>query len=789
MIEKTSERLVEAANHLGVGKDVFDDSRNIMNELKKMELTEQERFVAADKILSVPHRLIVSSYAEESDFEEEESDFEQENAGDGESSGIVVDEVIENKDNNEPPMVQVLHQPLPIDLIGNTMKVDGRKSRKKKNVALTWQVMEHELQLFVNWVFPTDRERREIEMLNKTAEASSDFIIPLFKFQKEWLAWALDQENNFRGGVLADETGMGKTIQAIALVLAKREPQCLPSSSVVLPLVRGTLVICPVVAVTQWADEIEWCTLKESTNVLVYHGADKTKNWKPFSEYDFVITSYSIVESNWHERNCEGPSVVRQEKPSKQVKENKTNAMPSLYAVKWQRIILDEAHYMKDKRSNTTQAVFALESTYKWALSGTLFPSRQGELYHVIRFLQIDPYSYYFCEHCNCKVLHHRSGLCSDCSHSSGDHFNWWNKYIAKPIESSPSNDVCAKNAMILLKHKILKDLVLRRTKIGRAADLELPPTTVSVRRDFLDREELNYYETFYKEVEAKLNRYVGENAIRLRRREILALIVQLYKVTDHRYLVDFSQSEELSAENLACNAADKQESSICHEPQEDPVDLTSNEDIRGQDDKTMIKYFRSLRILRKIGLENFQTSTKIEALREEIRFMIERDGSAKGIVFGKFSPFLDLIYYSLYKSGVSCVMLNGSMSQAAQDDVVKRFNVEPDCRILLMTFMASGIPLSLTVASHVFIMNSCCSPAFELQALGRIQRIGQYKPTRVVKFVIANTVEEEILNILERRKLIAQGILNGSSEAMEEQLSIGKLNIKWIADYIIQVE
>ncbi|XP_058779648.1 ATP-dependent helicase rhp16-like isoform X4 [Vicia villosa] len=722
--------------------------------------------------------LIVSSYAEESDFEEEESDFEQENAGDGESSGIVVDQVIENKDNNEPPMVQVLHQPLPIE--------DGRKSRKKEKLALTWQVMEHDLQLLVNMaMFPTDRERyREIEMMNKTAEASSDFIIPLFKFQKQWLAWALDRERIFRGGVLADEMGMGKTIQAIALVLAKRElqPNGFASSSVVLPLVKGTLVICPVVAITQWADEIDRCTLKGSTNVLLYHGAVQTKNWKQFSEYDFVITSYSIVESdyrnmsnsNWHERNCEGPSVVSEEKPSKQVKENKTNAMPSLYAVNWQRIILDEAHYIMYKRSNTTQAVFSLESTYKWALSGSLFPSRPRELYPVIRFLQIYPYSYYFCEHCNCKVLHHRSELCSDCSHSSGDHFNWWNKYIAKPIESSPSNDVCAKKAMILLKHQILKNLVLSRTKIGMAADLELPPTTVSVRRDFLDREEFDYYETIYKEVEAKVNRYVGENAIRLRRTELLVLIARLCKVTDHRYLVD----EELGAENLSCNAADKQESSTCHEPEEDPVDLTSNEDVRDQDDKTMIKYSRSSRILRKIDLENFQTSTKLEALREEIRFMIERDGSAKGIVFGRFPPFLDLIYYSLYKSGVSCVMLKEGMSQAAQDDVVNRFNVEPDCRILLMTFWAGGIPLNLTVASHVFIMDSCWNPALEPQAPGRIHRIGQYKPTRVVKFVIANTFEENIFNLIERNKLVAQGILNSSSEAMEAQVSIGKLKL-----------
>lgn len=86
-------------------------------------------------------------------------------------------------------------------------------------------------------------------------------------------------------------------------------------------------------------------------------------------------------------------------------------------------------------------------------------------------------------------------------------------------------------------------------------------------------------------------------------------------QVTNHRYLVEFSQKEELSAEDLASNAADKQESDICHTPEEDPVGLTSNEDVRDQDDKTMVKYFRSSRILKKIDLENFQTSTKLEAL------------------------------------------------------------------------------------------------------------------------------------------------------------------------------
>ncbi|CAJ2662751.1 unnamed protein product [Trifolium pratense] len=57
IIEKSSERMCEAANRLGFGKDLVDDSRNIMAELEKMELTEQECFIAVDKILFVPHHL------------------------------------------------------------------------------------------------------------------------------------------------------------------------------------------------------------------------------------------------------------------------------------------------------------------------------------------------------------------------------------------------------------------------------------------------------------------------------------------------------------------------------------------------------------------------------------------------------------------------------------------------------------------------------------------------------------------------------------------------------------
>ena len=79
--------------------------------------------------------------------------------------------------------------------------------------------------------------------------------------------------------------------------------------------------------------------------------------------------------------------------------------------VSWFRIILDEAHMIKDRSTSTAKAVFNLVSLNKWCLSGTPLQNRVGELYSLVRFLRIDPHAYYYCKRkdCTCKSLHYRS--------------------------------------------------------------------------------------------------------------------------------------------------------------------------------------------------------------------------------------------------------------------------------------------------------------------------------------------------------------------------------------------
>ncbi|KAK4713732.1 hypothetical protein R3W88_019639 [Solanum pinnatisectum] len=575
--------------------------------------------------------------------------------------------------------IEINKEPIDEDCVMNDVGKGGDHNNR-------WMEENHTLYLDFN---------SQNEFMSETAKQPSNLIIPLLRYQKEWLAWALKQEESTaRGGILADDMRMGKIVQAMALVLAKSEiGQANSNSSLlshalyVLPAVKGTLVICPVVALIQWVNEINRFTTIGSNKVLVYHGANREKDIDRFAEYDFVITTNSTIETEYM----------------------------ILHSMKWNRIILDESHCVKDIRSNNTRAILALESYFKWALSGTPLQNHVGELYSLVRFLQMNPYSYYFCKDCDCRALDNSLFMCPHCHHKS------------------TRNHGIGKDAMVLLKHKILKMIMLRCTKKGRV---------VTLRKDSLVANEEDYYTSLREESRAKFNVYIQDGTLMNNYADIFDLLTHMRQVWRSCFQSEFFLIITVGDRSGSTNNVGYVEQScgLCHDLVEDPVsclisfsvcmgqiscpscpksftvDFTANDQ-----KKANIKGFRSSSVMNKIRLDNFQKSTKIEALRKEIRCMIERDGSTKAIVFSQFTSFLDLIHYSLQKSGISCVQLDGSMNIIARDSAITKLTNNPDCIIFIMSLKAGGLALNPTVASLVFLMDPWWNAAVERQALGKL--------------------------------------------------------------------
>jgi E3 ubiquitin-protein ligase SHPRH len=138
---------------------------------------------------------------------------------------------------------------------------------------------------------------------------------------------------------------------------------------------------------------------------------------------------------------------------------------------------------------------------------------------------------------------------------------------------------------------------------------------------------------------------------------------------------------------------------------------------------------------------------TKIDTLGKHLHWIREHDPGAKSIVFSQYKEFLDVLAIALkhFKVGYARLGKGGSIEKFKQDPSI-------DCLLLDAKTDSSGI--TLVNATHVFISEPLIQTAVELQAIARVHRIGQTRPTTVWMYIISDTVEEAIYDISVTRRL-----------------------------------
>jgi DNA repair protein RAD5 len=624
------------------------------------------------------------------------------------------------------------------------------------------------------------------------------------------------QEQNCLGGILADEMGLGKTIEMLSLIHTHRTPlpqddsstttKALPrlqkSSTVVESAPYTTLVIAPMSLLAQWHSEAEKASKDGTLKAMVYYGSEKAVNLQKLCSAsnganapNVIITSYGTVLSEYNQ-------VVAQD--------GNRGSHGGIFSLDYFRIILDEAHYIKNRQSKTAKACYELSARHRWALTGTPIVNRLEDLFSLVRFLKVEPWS----------------------------NFSFWKTFITVPFESG--DFIRALDVV----QTVLEPLVLRRTKDMKTPDgkalVPLPKRTIDVERIVLSQDERDVYDHIYLRAKSVFAANAENGTLLKSYTTIFAQILRLRQSCCHPILTSkaniVADAEDAAlASDLANGLADdmdlgslierftaegdqdvnkfgahvlkqiqdeaEAECPICSEEpmidqavtgcwhsackecllnyinhQRDKGELprcfNCREPINARDVFEVVRHdhiepenhpFKvedseapSTQIpcvsLRRIGLNG---SAKTQALLTHLKNIRREDKTVKSVVFSQFTSFLDLIEPALTRDHIPFLRFDGTMSQKARAHILTEFGASPKPYVLLLSLRAGGVGLNLTCAQNVFMMDPWWSFAVEAQAIDRVHRMGQEKEVKVVRFVVEGSIEEKMLRIQERKKFM----------------------------------
>ncbi|WRT66270.1 uncharacterized protein IL334_003223 [Kwoniella shivajii] len=691
-------------------------------------------------------------------------------------------------------------------------------------------------------------------------EDDDDFVDPSRKFF--WNPYSGELSLTFptsntkaKGGILADAMGMGKTCMMASLIHtnidadvtsspppttendedpASKRPKfkqvTLSNQWRAIPTVpkpaanapRGTLVVCPVSLASQWHDELGKMSEKGTITSFMWYGNDRVDIERLLAQegkkkVDVIITSYGTLASEYQKwkKNKDKPSYEG----------------GSLYDHEFLRIVLDEAHNIKNRTAHISKACYELKGQRRWALTGTPIVNRLDDLYSLLHFLRLEPWG----------------------------HYSFFRSFVTIPFLNQ---DPKALNVV----QYILESCLLRREKNMRDKDgkliVDLPPKTVEIQVLDFSRPERQIYKHLEDRAKRRFIQLDAEGRAMSNYTSILAMLMKLRQCVDHPLLVlgkvieddetadklldadtgdeknnlkdliamyaggaksdtnsdgeevdpafaakvlkelgeqettpicDICSNEMFDEVLLPCyhrccqdcivnwigTCEDQNKPALCPSCSKGPIklsDLRSIQRRRKRINPITGKYIdeNGLPSIQQgdnsngelvIGKVDLVQSTKLRALVRKLEIMRSEDPEVKALVFSQFTSFLDLIETTLTKEGIRWLRFDGSMSQAQRAATIEEFGKKTkEPLILLISLKAGGVGLNLTMANHVFMMDTWWNEAIEQQAIDRVHRLGQNKPVYVTRYIIKGTVEKRIMKIQRSKTALVNASLSGGA-------------------------
>lgn len=161
--------------------------------------------------------------------------------------------------------------------------------------------------------------------------------------------------------------------------------------------------------------------------------------------------------------------------------------------------------------------------------------------------------------------------------------------------------------------------------------------------------------------------------------------------------------------------------------------------------------------------------SSKLDALRD----ICEGAGNQARILV--FSQFVETLQWVSDRVALPHDLLTGTMSSGERKAAMDRFRKEPAPRLLLVSLRAGGVGLNLGEATHVVVFDRWWNPAVEMQAIYRAHRFDREGPLHVVRFLVTDSVEERIADILDRKECTFEDVVE-APETVARRFTVKEL-------------
>ncbi|KAI9824431.1 MAG: hypothetical protein M1832_001966 [Thelocarpon impressellum] len=626
------------------------------------------------------------------------------------------------------------------------------------------------------------------------------------------------------GGILADMMGLGKTLSILSLVLStlddatawSRKKPPAPKSADEVPLMRNsktTLLVSPLSTIANWEEQIKTHVREGTLSYYVYHGSNRCNDLARLARYDLVITTYSVVSSEFDRR-------------SKKMKRG--GAVSPLEQTNWFRIVLDEGHMIREQSTRQSKAICSLSAQRRWAVTGTPVQNRLDDLGALIKFLRIKPF----------------------------DEKGGFVQFILSPFKNADPE--------ILPKLRLLVDSVTLRRLKDR---IDLPRRHDEIVRLRFDEAERALYEHFAKDSDNRMRVVAAERQKGLGGKayvHILRAILRLRLICAHgrellgeedlKMLEGASRTHAIDLEDEAAEASPgltaRQAYDMFRLMRETNADActqcnrgigrrdaaTAAEDGPGdevighmtkcyhllcrdciggfkeavranaeagaeagadaegaeeqfascplcgqyipaacfqlrhdeaeEDDEARVAAKEKPKPVKKTGRyggPHTKTRALLESLAESRRWSEAHadERPVKSVVFSGWTSHLDLIQIALEDNGIAYTRLDGKMSRVQRGAAMDSFRDDASVLVILVSITAGGLGLNLTAASNVYVMEPQFNPAAEAQAIDRVHRLGQRREVRAVRFIMDGSFEEKMLELQRKKQKLADLSLN----------------------------